>query len=114
MTTEFHDDSERPQPLGLGSSEGLAASWRSEPAPTHRCKVCGGLWRFWRHAETPGATGDSWNMRSQCFDCCADAPMGDQIEPLTLGRMEQYLRARLAVDAMVQHMEGPQAGDSVQ
>lgn len=25
MTTEFHDDSERPQPLGLGSSEGLGA-----------------------------------------------------------------------------------------
>ena len=89
------------------------SDWRNEPAPTHRCKVCGGLWRFWRHAETPGATGDSWNMRSQCFGCCADAPMGDQIEPLTLGRMEQYLRARLAVDAMVQHAEGPKADDGV-
>lgn len=52
-------------------------------------------------------------MRSQCFDCCADAPMGDQIEPLTLGRIEQYLRARLAVDAMVQHVEGPKADDGV-
>lgn len=90
------------------------SDWRNEPAPTHRCKICGGLWRFWRHSETPGSTGDSWNMRSQCFDCCADAPMGGQIEPLTLGRMEQYLRARLAVDAMVQHAEGPTAGDSVQ
>jgi hypothetical protein len=39
--------------------------------------------------------------------------MGDQIEPLTLGRMEQYLRARLAVDAMVQHVEGPKADDGV-
>ena len=87
--------------------------WRREPAPTHRCKVCGGLWRYWRQSETPGATGDSWNMRSQCFDCCADAPMRDQIEPLTLGRLEQYIRARLAVDAMVQHVEGPKADDGV-
>lgn len=89
-------------------------NWRDEPAPTHRCKVCGGLWRYYRQGELPGATGGTWNMRSQCFDCCADAPMREQIELLTLGRLEQYIKARLAVDAMLQHAEGPKAGDSLQ
>ena len=39
--------------------------------------------------------------------------MGGHIEPLTLGEMEKYLTARLAVDAMTQHVHGPKAGDAV-
>ena len=26
--------------------------WRNEPAPTHRCKVCGALWRYWPKRDT--------------------------------------------------------------
>lgn len=100
-----------------GSSEGLGASWRGEPVPTHRCKVCGALWRFWRDGEpgTAPGMGDSWNLRSSgCGPCCDAAPMGEQIEPLTIGQLAQWLSARLAVDSMTQHLFGPKPGDSVQ
>lgn len=53
------------------------------PVPTHRCKVCGALWRYWRKEET-GQETDSWNLRSsQCDLCCDSVPMDKQIEPLT-------------------------------
>lgn len=52
------------------------------PLPTHRCKVCGALWRYWPKRDT--GHDDSWNLRSStCGKCCDMAPMGDQIEPLT-------------------------------
>lgn len=87
-------------------------NWRNEPAPTHRCKVCGALWRYWPKRDT--GHDDSWNLRSTaCGQCCDSAPMGEQIEPLTLGEMEKYLAARRAVDAMTQHVFGPKDGDAV-
>jgi hypothetical protein len=95
-------------PAEVGSMEGLGGAWRSEPAPTHRCTVCGALWRYWPERDTGHPA--SWNMRSGCAgDCCRDAPMGEQIKPVTLGELERYLRARLAVDVMVRAIEGPQA-----
>jgi hypothetical protein len=39
--------------------------------------------------------------------------MGKQIQPATLGDLHRYLSARLAVDSMVQTIEGPQVGDKV-
>ena len=88
--------------------------WRNNHAPTHRCKVCGALWRFWRQEETPFAKGDSWSLHSSaCGKCCDMTPMGEQIQPMTLGEMERYLAARLAVDAMTQHVIGPKEGDGV-
>jgi hypothetical protein len=39
--------------------------------------------------------------------------MDEQIEPLTLGEMEKYLTARLAVDAMTQHVLGPKSDNEV-
>lgn len=81
-------------------------SWRDEAAPTHRCKECSAMWRFWRASET-GDDCDTWNLRSAvCGQCCDCAEMGDQIEPLTLGELEKYLAARLAVEAMTQHFAG--------
>jgi hypothetical protein len=86
--------------------------WKDEAAPTHRCNKCGALWRYWPRRDT--GCEDSWSLRSTaCGQCCDNAPMGGHIEPLTLGEMGKYLKARLAVDAMTQHMLGPKDGDAV-
>ena len=45
-------------------------------APTHYCKQCGALWRWW-----PGV---GWNLRSmEAGECCDNKVMGDQIEEMT-------------------------------
>ena len=78
-------------------------NWREEPAPTHRCKVCGALWRYWPTRDTGQVA--SWNLRSTaCGPCCDNTAMGEQIVPLTLGEMGEYLAAHHAVDAMTQHI----------
>ena len=42
--------------------------------PTHRCKICGALWKEWE---------DSWSLISdQCGECCDQRVMGDQIEKI--------------------------------
>lgn len=88
--------------------------WQEAPMPSHRCKVCGALWRFWRQEETPFAKGDSWSCHSTAFGkCCDMAPMGGQIEPLSCGEALKWLSARVAVDAMHQHLLGPKPDDSV-
>ena len=47
--------------------------------PTHKCKVCGALWRY----NEVGVS--SWTLRSPtCGSCCDNALMGDQIEPITV------------------------------
>lgn len=47
---------------------------------THRCKVCGALWRW----NTPSVVRDgSWSLVSAtCGKCCDNVAMGDQIEEL--------------------------------
>ena len=66
--------------------------WRKKPAPTHRCNVCGAMWRFWPQKDT-WQQYDSWSLCSlKCGSCCDNAPMGKQIEPITNGQMEEYLR----------------------
>lgn len=57
--------------------------------PSHRCKTCGALWRFYRAGEG-GLPVDSWNLRSaEAGPCCDNVPMGDQIEPLTVELLAQ-------------------------
>lgn len=76
------------------------SNWRELPAPTHRCNVCGALWRYWPKRDVPGATEDSWNMRSNhCGKCCDTAPMAEQIVPVTEGDMLNWLQARLSTTA---------------
>lgn len=56
-----------------------------KPVATHRCKVCGALWRFWRKEEISGSICESWQLCSEkCGDCCDNSPMSTQIEPATL------------------------------
>ena len=99
---------------GSESNDQLGGSWRSEPAPTHRCTTCGAVWRFIPRRDFPGANCDSWNLRSAVAGpCCDSAPMREQIVPLTMGEVEKLVRARLMVDRMVQQIEGPQADDGV-
>lgn len=80
MDRLYSDKSERPAPL-------------PGKVPTHRCKVCGALWRL-NPALDPKQTGmptdyplhsETWSLVSPaCGKCCDNAPMGDQIEPLPL------------------------------
>lgn len=96
------------KPLAIAVSQ-----WRDEPAPTHRCNVCGAMWRFWPRRDT--GHEDAWNMRSNaCGPCCDQAPMREQIQPLTIGQFAEWLGARLAVDTMTQQLFGPKDGDKVQ
>ena len=72
-------------------SDGLGGDARGVVAPTHRCKVCGALWRFWPRRDT--GHPDSWSLRSNIAGpCCDNVWMGEQIEPLTLGGMADHLR----------------------
>jgi hypothetical protein len=53
----------------------------TKPDPTHRCKVCGALWREWGLLTAPTSL---WTLVSgKAGPCCDNQPMGDQIEPLT-------------------------------
>lgn len=56
--------------------------------PTHRCKVCGALWKLWEPGEaSPGDEG-SWSLVSaRCGKCCDNVAMGDQIERILLSRL---------------------------
>lgn len=57
--------------------------------PTHRCKTCGALWRFWRAEETSYPT-DSWNLRS--LHCCKDCDgrvEREHLEPLDWTHLKQ-------------------------
>jgi len=88
--------------------------WINKAAPTHRCKVCGALWRFWRKEDTHFSSMDSWSLVSiACGKCCDMETMGEQIEYLTIGEMEKYIIACHAVDAMTQHILGPKENDRV-
>ena len=46
--------------------------------PSHYCTVCGAMWKKYE---------DSWNLRSkECGPCCDNAPMGEQIVPMTAAK----------------------------
>lgn len=50
--------------------------------PTHRCKVCGTLWRK-NPPAPPVFPTESWtSMTDERGACCDNVEMGDQIEPL--------------------------------
>ena len=62
------------------------------PAPTHRCTKCSALWRFWPRRDTGHA--DSWSLWSaEAGRCCDNAPMADQIVPVTWRDLQQVFRA---------------------
>lgn len=69
-------------------------------APTHKCTVCGALWRFWPARDTIRSEQDTWSLRSPtCGPCCDNAPMRDQIVPATMADIQQELRRLLDDDA---------------
>lgn len=54
-----------------------------EVNPTHRCKVCGALWKLWKDGEGHPKVTAGWNLRSEkCGPCCDNVEIGDQIEEL--------------------------------
>lgn len=76
----------------------------SNRIPTHKCKVCGGLWRLWDARDLPRGSLPSgeegcWTLVTQnCGKCCDNEFMGDQIVLLTLGELEKYLNGGWIVD----------------
>lgn len=81
---------------GAGAVPAADGAWPCEAPPaalpaTHRCKVCGALWRL-NPALAPEATGmpatyplhfETWSLVSaSCGKCCDNVAMGEQIEAL--------------------------------
>ena len=90
--------------------------WRDRYAPTHRCIGCNALWRLLRNEDFPGQPPnyDSWSLISnECWPCCDNVEMADQIVPMKMGDIEKYLVALVSVDAALQHVLGAKDGDSV-
>lgn len=84
--------------------------WFNDPAPTHRCTICGALWRYWLQRDS--GSPDSWSLHSNaCGKCCDNVAMGGQIVRLTMGDFVELLRARFAVDVMTHHLFGPKPND---
>lgn len=76
-------------------------NWRDRTLPSHKCKVCGALWRLWQPEEMPGAGGYTWGLRSNaCGQCCDNVAMGEQIAPLTWKDAEDFIKAQLAIEVM--------------
>lgn len=70
----------------------MTETWKQEVAPTHYCKSCGAFWRYWSKQDTGHI--DSWGLCSAvCGACCDNVPMSDQIAPITLGQLEEYIQA---------------------
>jgi hypothetical protein len=65
----------------LAAMRAPSPSLPEAPPPTHRCKVCGALWRQWGG---PAVGKVYWTLVSSAAGtCCDNAPMGDQMEPIT-------------------------------
>lgn len=70
-------------------AESLSARITSNVA-THRCKVCGALWRLnpgqpSKYPPTHPFHDGTWTLVSAtCGKCCDNVPMGEQIERLAL------------------------------
>lgn len=72
----------------------------AQQTATHRCKVCGALWRLWQPGEARlgdkgswscalPAPGRDWSYR--CGSCCDNVAMGDQIERLATSALIIYV-----------------------
>jgi hypothetical protein len=73
---------------------------------THKCKVCGALWRL--HLPSDTNPWSSWQLVSEkCGACCDNADMGDQIEQLD--RRSAWTWAWLAWLALFLAIELPAA-----
>lgn len=83
-------------------------NWRDQTLPTHKCKVCGALWRLFQPHEMPGADGFTWSLRSNaCGQCCDSAVMGEQIVPTTWKDAEDFIKAAMSVEVMRAILEAP-------
>lgn len=101
--TRLRAELERERAMAEALQARLDDSGRQEPAtavepnrivPSHRCKECGALWRFWRKHDY-GDDTDSWTLVSnKCGECCDNAEMREQIEPLEARYAQAYLLGR--------------------
>jgi hypothetical protein len=76
-------------------------NWLDMAMPSHKCKVCGALWRFWRADDFPSIKDDCWTLCSNtCGQCCDNVAMEEQIVPMTRKDALEWLQAYSAVEAM--------------
>ena len=69
----------------------LAGAAGSALPPTHKCRVCGALWRVNLQRDT--AEDEYWNLCSEsCHPCCDNAAIGEQLVPMTVDDLEAWLR----------------------
>lgn len=67
-----------------------AVTLDDRPVPSHLCTICGAMWRYLTPKEF--GTADSWTLISPfCGACCDMAPMGEQIQLLTIGEFKEWL-----------------------
>lgn len=68
-------------------------AWKDEPAPSHRCVVCGAMWRYWPQRDTQEP--DSWDLCSDKHDsCCEVMPISRHIIPATIADLEKWISTR--------------------
>lgn len=76
-------------------------NWLDLYMPSHKCVVCGAMWRYWRAGDLASIKEDSWSLQSNtCGQCCDNVPMGEQIMPIKRKDAMEWLQAWAAVEAM--------------
>lgn len=88
-------------------------NWLELYMPSHKCAVCGAMWRFYRAQDFPGhgvKQEDSWSLCSNtCGQCCDNVAMGEQIVPIKRKDAMEWLQAWAAVEAMKAAVEAMKA-----
>src|SRR5688572_23207849 len=82
-------------------------NWLDLYMPSHKCTVCGAMWRFFRWEDFPksGINYDSWTLCSNtCGKCCDNVAMGEQIAPIKRKDALEWLQAWAAVEKMKEHV----------
>lgn len=83
-------------------------TYENDVTPSHKCRFCGALWRFFRKGESGGFTTDVWsNCSNFAGDCCAEKPIVDQMAPVTLIEIERYIVARKGIENFISMAQNP-------
>lgn len=67
--------------------------WLDGTVPSHRCTVCGALWRVrLEHQDVV----ESWELHSrEALGCCLGAHMGSQMVPIRVREMLRWLAGQV-------------------
>jgi len=76
----------RPAWAPVPEREKPATGWQATNTPTHRCRECGALWRYWRAEASFGEAPDqpAWERCSVVAGACCERAPGPIVEPATV------------------------------